>query len=100
MPNARLKARLNAASDSYPTPAAMSATPFGIDVNAWAARRNRHPVVAQTRIAAHLLYGSTEPDWFVYAASAVLILAVGATASLVPARRAASIEPMAVLRQQ
>ena len=29
-PNRRLKARLNAASDSYPTSAAMSATPRGV----------------------------------------------------------------------
>ena len=42
--NARLKARLNAASDSYPTSAAISATPLGVDVNACAARRSRQPV--------------------------------------------------------
>ncbi len=43
-PNVRLKARLNAASDSYPTAAAMSATPFGDDVRASAARRRRQLV--------------------------------------------------------
>ena len=44
VPNRRLKARLNAASDSYPTSAAMSATPRGVVVSARAASRKRHRV--------------------------------------------------------
>src|SRR5262249_19783356 len=42
--NVRLNARLNAASESYPTSAAISATPRGVIVNARAARRRRQPV--------------------------------------------------------
>jgi hypothetical protein len=40
----RLKARLNAASDSYPTSAAISATPRGVVVSACAASCRRHRV--------------------------------------------------------
>jgi len=55
--------------------------------------------VAQSRVVAHLLYGSATPDWLIYAASAILIVIVGVTASLVPAGRAAAVEPIAALRQ-
>jgi putative ABC transport system permease protein len=55
--------------------------------------------VAQTRVVAHLLYGSPAPDWLVYTMSALLSVGVGAAASLVPARRAAAVEPIAALRQ-
>src|SRR6188508_467051 len=44
VPNRRLKARLNADSDSYPTSAAMSATPRGVVVNACAASCRRHRI--------------------------------------------------------
>ena len=56
--------------------------------------------IAQARVVAHLLYGSAVPDWLVYMMSALLIVSVGATASLVPARRAAAVEPIVALRQE
>jgi predicted permease len=56
--------------------------------------------IAQARVVAHLLYGSAASDWLVYLMSALLIVSVGATASLVPARRAAAVEPIVALRQE
>ncbi len=48
----------------------------------------------------HLLYGSAEADWVFYAAAAVVIACVALGASLVPARRAAAVEPIVALRQE
>jgi predicted permease len=53
---------------------------------------------AATRLVRHLLYGSASTDWIVYAAAAALVLVVGLLASLTPARRAASVEPLIALR--
>jgi putative ABC transport system permease protein len=53
---------------------------------------------AGTRIVVHLLYRPATADWMFYAAAAVLVLVVGFCASLLPARRAAAVEPLVALR--
>ena len=53
---------------------------------------------AGSRLVAHLLYRSAAPDWWFYAAAAVLITIVGVLAALIPARRAAAVEPLVALR--
>jgi predicted permease len=54
--------------------------------------------VAGTRLVTHLLYGSADADWVFYAAAAILVGVVGLVASVLPARRAAGIEPLVALR--
>lgn len=53
-----------------------------------------------SRVLSHLLYGSAEADWLFYAAAAAVIACVGLGASLVPARRAAAVEPIVALRHE
>ena len=54
--------------------------------------------MAATRAVTHLLYGSASADWIVYAFAAALVLVVALLASVTPARRAASVEPLVALR--
>jgi len=54
--------------------------------------------VASTRLVTHLLYGSAGSDWISYALAAALVSVVGLLASLTPARRAATVEPLVALR--
>jgi predicted permease len=56
--------------------------------------------VAASRVVAGLLYGSAAADWMFYGAAATVIAVVGLAASLLPARRAAAVEPVVALRQQ
>jgi len=53
---------------------------------------------AGSRLVAHLLYGSASADWLFYVVGAVSVLVVGFAASLMPARRAAAVEPLVTLR--
>ena len=53
-----------------------------------------------SRVLSHLLYGSAEADWLFYSAAAAVIACVGLGASLVPARRAAAVEPIVALRHE
>jgi len=53
-----------------------------------------------SRVLSHLLYGSAEADWMFYAAAAMIIACVALGASLVPALRAAVVEPIVALRQE
>ena len=53
-----------------------------------------------SRVLSHLLYGSAEADWMFYAGAAIIIACVALGASLVPARRAAVVEPIVALRQE
>src|SRR5262245_55194020 len=55
---------------------------------------------AGSRLVAHLLYGSASADWLFYIAGAVSVLIVGLVASLMPARRAAAVEPLVALRHE
>ena len=55
---------------------------------------------AGSRLVAHLLYGSAAADWLFYVAGALSVLAVGFAASLMPARRAAAVEPLVALRHE
>jgi hypothetical protein len=56
--------------------------------------------VGLSRWIASLLFGVTPLDPLTYIASAVLIAAAAMTASYVPARRAASVDPMETLRSE
>jgi len=56
--------------------------------------------IGASRVLAHLLYGSAEADWVFFAAAASVIACVALGASLVPARRAAAVEPIVALRQE
>jgi putative ABC transport system permease protein len=53
-----------------------------------------------SRVLSHLLYGSADADWMFYAAAAMIIACVALGASLVPALRAAVVEPIVALRQE
>ncbi len=54
--------------------------------------------LAGSRVIATLLYGTSRLDPLTYAGVAALLLAVSAVACLVPARRAARVDPMQALR--
>ena len=47
-----------------------------------------------------LLFGIADTDWFTYAGTAVVMILAAALASLVPARRAAHVDPSTVLREE
>ena len=55
---------------------------------------------AGTRLVPHLLYRSAAADWVFHVAAAALIALVGLLASLMPARRAAAVEPLVALRHE
>jgi ABC-type lipoprotein release transport system permease subunit len=56
--------------------------------------------LAFTRLLSGMLYGVSPTDPATLAAVAVGVLGVSAAATLVPAVRAARLEPMAVLRDE
>jgi ABC-type antimicrobial peptide transport system permease subunit len=56
--------------------------------------------IAASRTVGSLLYGSAASDWMFHAAAAIAVGLVGLGASLLPARRAARVEPIAALRQE
>ena len=56
--------------------------------------------LASTRVLAHHLYGISATDALTFAALAILLLAVTAVASLVPARRATRVDPMITMRSE
>jgi ABC-type antimicrobial peptide transport system permease subunit len=53
-----------------------------------------------TRLMSGLLFGVSPTDPLTYAVVAVGLIAVALTASYLPARRAASVDPIAVLRTE
>jgi ABC-type antimicrobial peptide transport system permease subunit len=55
---------------------------------------------AFARLLAGMLYGVSPSDTITLFGVALLVIAVGAIASLVPAIRAARVEPMQVLREE
>jgi ABC-type antimicrobial peptide transport system permease subunit len=56
--------------------------------------------LALARTLSSLLFGVTARDPWTIAAAAVLILAVSALASILPARRAALVDPIVALREE
>jgi putative ABC transport system permease protein len=54
--------------------------------------------MALSRVMERLLFGVASTDPFTYAAVAVVLVAVAACACLLPARRAASVDPLVALR--
>jgi ABC-type lipoprotein release transport system permease subunit len=56
--------------------------------------------IAGTRVVWHLLYGSGAADAQVYAAAVLVVAGAGLLACWVPARRAASVEPVIALREE
>jgi putative ABC transport system permease protein len=55
---------------------------------------------AGSRFVAHLLYGAASADWLYFLAGAAVISLVGLAATVVPARRAAAVEPLVALRHE
>ena len=53
-----------------------------------------------SRLVTHLLYGSAAADQLYYIGGAALISLIGLLASLLPARRAAAVEPLIALRHE
>jgi predicted permease len=51
-----------------------------------------------SRLVNSLLFRPTTPDWVFYASGGMLVVVVGFVASLLPARRAAAVEPLVALR--
>ena len=70
----------------------------GMTVVAFGAAAGVAFAAAGARIVGHLLYGSADADWIFYASAAALVVCVGFVASIVPARRAAEVEPLVALR--
>jgi ABC-type lipoprotein release transport system permease subunit len=52
------------------------------------------------RLVASLLYGLTPDDPLTIAAATILLVVAAALASLIPARRAAMVDPIVVLRYE
>jgi len=55
---------------------------------------------AATRLMATMLYGVRPTDPIAFAGSAALVILVALAASWIPARRAASVDPMQALRTE
>jgi putative ABC transport system permease protein len=53
-----------------------------------------------TKLLADFLYRVSAVDPWTYVGVAILLLVVGSVAALVPARRAAAVEPMQALREE
>jgi ABC-type antimicrobial peptide transport system permease subunit len=53
-----------------------------------------------SRFLGSLLFGVTPGDWVSYLSAAGVLLAVALVASLIPARRAARVDPMTTLRAE
>jgi ABC-type antimicrobial peptide transport system permease subunit len=56
--------------------------------------------VASTRLVSSLLFGVSALDPLVFALAATLLALVGVSASYLPARRAAAVDPIVALRTQ
>jgi putative ABC transport system permease protein len=52
------------------------------------------------RVMASLLYGAGSGNWLVFAVVALLLLLIALTASYIPARKAAGLDPMIALRNE
>jgi putative ABC transport system permease protein len=56
--------------------------------------------MAASRLLARFLYGVRPSDPFTFGAAAVLLMAVGVVASVLPARRAMRLDPLITLRHE
>jgi predicted permease len=56
--------------------------------------------IATSRLVSHLLYGSASGDWLFYVTATAVVICLGLGASLLPARRAAAVDPIVALRQE
>jgi len=72
----------------------------GMTVIAIGAATGMGLAIAATGVIRHLLYGSGAADAQVYAGAALVVAFAGILACWVPARRAASVEPVIALREE
>jgi ABC-type lipoprotein release transport system permease subunit len=66
----------------------------------WVAGTRIVLAAAVTRVASRFLYGVEATDLLTFMLCAVVLTAVAAAASFLPARRAASVDPMIALRSE
>ena len=52
------------------------------------------------RLVSALFFGVTPNDWTTFAGAAIVLAAVGAACSFLPARRASRVDPLVALRQE
>ena len=52
------------------------------------------------RVMASLLYGAGSSNWLVFVGVSLLLLLIALTASYIPARKAAGLDPMIALRNE
>lgn len=72
----------------------------GLVLTGWGIALGLVVAFAGSRLIAGLLYGVSRVDPLTYAAAAALVLLVGAVACIVPARRAARVDPAQTLRYE
>jgi putative ABC transport system permease protein len=57
-------------------------------------------VMLASRLVSALFFGISPNDWPTFFGAAIVLAAVGSACSLLPARRAARVDPLVALRQE
>lgn len=72
----------------------------GLGLAAWGIAAGLAGALALTRVMSSLLYGISATDAATFAAVAVLLAAIAALATYIPARRATTVDPIVALREE